>query len=163
MNEQKIFPFYNGPFCQWYPSEFTDEDGITYDCAEQYMMAQKALMFGDDETYEKIMASDSPGEQKALGRLVKGFDVESWEEDARQIVYQGNLYKFSQSGYLWCYLKDTGDKILVEASPTDTIWGVGLSEIDPRVFDKSQWLGRNWLGDCLMRVREALKEMKYRP
>ncbi len=150
----KFVLFYGGIFSQWYPHRMV-VDGTSYSCAEQYMMAQKAFHFGDVEAYDKIMATNKPNEQKAIGRTVKGFDVAKWSAVSREFVYRANKAKFSDP-YLKAKLLDTGDREIVEASPIDKIWGIGLSEEDPRALDKSQWQGLNWLGQCIMRVREEL-------
>lgn len=141
--------------CQWYPSNFVVA-GIEYNCAEQYMMAQKAIIFGDEDTLEEIMDTDDPSEQKRLGRIVQNFDEDQWNEVALDIVVEGNYAKFSQNPELREWLLSTGDKILVEASPYDRIWGVGLRESDPRILDKEQWRGTNWLGEALSIVRDML-------
>lgn len=156
MNDKYVF-FYGGPFSQWYESRFYDENGTKFCTAEQYMMARKALHFGDEEMYNAIMRTQNPSEQKALGRKVRKFDAAEWNEVCREVVFRGNLFKFSQNEGLRKYLLDTEDKIIVEASPTDTIWGIGLSQIDPRRFDESQWRGKNWLGIAIMQVREVFR------
>lgn len=149
--------FWNGPFSQWYPSNFI-VDGIEYNCAEQYMMAEKARFFGDESTLEEIMETDEPAEQKRLGRLVSGFDEDDWNEVAIDIVVKGNLAKFSQNKKLKKKLLKTGSRILVEASPEDCIWGIGLAEDDPRALDRHSWEGTNWLGEALSQVRDELTE-----
>lgn len=150
--------FYGGPFSQWYRSPFVEFDGTKYCTAEQYMMAKKALLFGDDEVFYAIMRTQNPSEQKALGRSVRNFDVGKWNEVAQDIVYTGNLLKFSQNEDLKKYMLDTGDKFLVEASPTDTIWGIGLGLNDPNLSRVSKWRGSNWLGIALVRVREEIRK-----
>jgi len=147
--------FWNGPFSQWEPCEFV-VDGIEYNCAEQYMMAEKARMFEDEATLEEIMDTDDPKEQKRLGRLVEGFDEDRWNAVAVDIVVKGNLAKFGQNPEFKKVLLDTEDKIIVEASPYDRIWGIGLRENDPRAWDRNSWLGTNWLGEALCRVRDEL-------
>lgn len=154
MKEQFEF-FYGGPFSQWYSSEF-ELDGVIYYTAEQYMMAMKADYFGDTKIKEKIMATKNPSEQKALGRQVSKFDREAWDAVSRGYVYKANLAKFSAPD-LKDYLLNTGDKELVEASPYDCIWGIGLAENNPNRFDKAKWRGTNWLGEVLMQVRETLR------
>lgn len=148
--------FWSGPFSQWAESPFII-DGTRYNCAEQYMMAAKAKMFGDAEALRLIMESDDPRFQKATGRKVKGFDQERWEMIARSIVFDGNYAKFIQNPWLYKELLATGEKTIVEASPFDKIWGIGLAEDDPRAWDKSTWLGKNWLGYILMDVRISLR------
>jgi ribA/ribD-fused uncharacterized protein len=153
MNKCAYTLFWNGPFSQWYPSKFK-VDNKTYNCCEQYMMAQKALLFNDDKAYQAIMKATDPKEQKALGRKVKGFNADKWAAVAKNIVYRGNYAKFSGDLMLKEILLNTAGTELVEASPYDTIWGIGLAEDDPKALDKSQWRGLNWLGEVLTKVRE---------
>ena len=149
--------FYNGPFSQWTKSIFTI-DGVKYNSCEQYMMAQKALLFEDKESYKKIMATTSPSEQKAFGKLVKGFVKETWEAVCKDIVFRGNYAKFTQNENLYADLMDTIGTELVEASPVDPIWGIGLTENDPRAWEKETWQGTNWLGEAVTAVRNKLVE-----
>lgn len=116
----------------------------------------KARLFGDRETSKKILTSRSARTQKALGRQVRDFEEDTWRIFREGIVFTGNLAKFSQNDHLRKNLVETGKKILVEASPQDTIWGVGLAEDDARIVDPVNWRGRNLLGEALMRVRAAL-------
>ena len=153
--EQFVF-FWGGVFSQWYKHNMEIE-GTVFNCAEQFMMSMKALRFHDFETNELIMKSKDPREQKALGRKVKNFDPEKWSMVARQMVYRANIEKFSDPE-LKAILLSTGDKEIVEASPYDTIWGIGLGENDPDRFDKSKWKGTNLLGIILMEVRKDLRE-----
>jgi len=122
------------------------------------MMAEKAKLFNDFEVYSKIMQSTDPREQKTLGKLVRNFNDKKWVDICKKIVYNGNLAKFSQNSELKDYLLSTGDKEIVEASAYDIRWGIGLSEDDPRRFDRSKWEGTNWLGIELMNARKTLKE-----
>ena len=148
--------FWDGWPSQWHPSPL-EIDGISYNCCEQYMMAEKARVFGDEETESLILEVDNPRLQKAIGRRVANFDVRTWESVCRGVVYQGNLAKFEQNLDLRDELMDTADRIIVEASPVDQIWGVGLAPEDPRVFDPDEWRGMNWLGIAVMQVREEFK------
>lgn len=145
-----------GVFSQWTDSEFT-VNGITYLCAEQYMMAEKARLFGDEETLARILTSRSPREHKALGRQVRGFVHEVWEAECLGIVIRGSRAKFGQDAARREALLATGNRLLVEASPLDRIWGVGLRADDPRIHDPALWLGKNLLGQALMQVREELR------
>lgn len=154
------FEFFWGshhPFSQWHPVGFTIDD-IDFNCAEQYMMYQKALLFKNEDIAEKILATDVPGKQKALGRKVKGFDAEIWEDNREQIVFDANLAKFSQHENLKKFILGTAGKWIVEASPVDSIWGIGLSVNDPKAQDPKQWQGLNLLGEALMKVRDSLLE-----
>jgi len=122
------------------------------------MMAQKALLFEDKESYDKIMSTTSPSEQKAFGKLVKGFVKETWEAECKDIVFRGNYAKFTQNEDLYSDLMDTIGTELVEASPVDPIWGIGLTEFDPRAWEKETWQGTNWLGEVVTAVRDKLIE-----
>jgi hypothetical protein len=147
--------FYGGVFSQWYYSPFVI-DGIRYDCAEQYMMAAKAALFKDYPAVAKIMATCDPAEQKRLGKKVKKFDKTTWEAVAMDVVARASMAKFTSSKELLQALLVTHGTTLVEASPTDVIWGIGLSEVDPKALDRSEWLGLNWLGRVLTETREQL-------
>lgn len=147
--------FWRGPFSQWHICKFT-VDGVEYNCAEKYMMAEKARLFQDDEVLHQILEASSPRRQKDLGRSVRNFDETKWNEVARDIVYRGNMAKFTQNPDLWKCLKETEGTELAEASPFDRVWGIGLSEDDPRALDKKTWLGKNWLGEVLTKVRDDI-------
>jgi ribA/ribD-fused uncharacterized protein len=146
--------FWRGPFSQWAKYSFVI-DGVTYVTCEQYMMAEKARLFKDGETEAKILATANPRKQKELGRQVKGFDQAAWDAVCVEVVYRGNLAKFSQNPELLELLLATGDKIIAEASPVDPIWGIGMAEDNPSVTDMSLW-GKNLLGNVIMRIRETL-------
>jgi len=156
-DNDKYVLFWDGPFSQWHPSTFK-VDGITYNCAEQFMMAGKAEMFGDNKSRKKILKSGSPREQKILGREVSNFHKGKWNSVAREIVFIGNMAKFSQNKDLLEKLLATGDKTIVEASPYDRVWGIGLSADDPNATRPSNWRGTNWLGKVLMVVRSELRK-----
>jgi len=147
--------FWHGPFSQFYPSCFNVE-GVNYNCSEQYMMFKKALLFADMTAAKKIIAESNPAKLKKLGRAVKNFDKLKWEDVAREIVFQGNLAKFSQNDGLREYLLTTKSTTLVEASPFDKIWGIGLSAEDPRAISRETWQGTNWLGEILTLIRDNL-------
>jgi len=157
MITDKYVFFWGGTCSQWAPSKF-EIDNITYNCAEQYMMAKKALLFKDKEAHEKIMESKSPKEQKTIGRKVKGFDTKTWEKVCREYVYEANLAKFTQNKEMLKELKSYGDREIVEASPVDKIWGIGLHPSDAKVHDKKNWRGKNWLGEAIMRVKNELNK-----
>lgn len=159
MAKEDFVLFWGGTYSQWCPSPFKI-DGIEYNCCEQYMMAKKALVFNDHEAYEQIMSTKSPRDQKAIGRRVKNFDASVWSPISREVVYQANYAKFTQNPKMREELMATGEMEIVEASPEDKIWGIGLHETDPRAWDKSTWQGTNWLGEAIMQVRKKLKEEK---
>jgi ribA/ribD-fused uncharacterized protein len=140
---------------QWWQSEF-EAGGVRYATAEHYMMAEKARLFGDDGMRARILAAPSPGAAKALGREVKNFTEAEWEAHRFDIVVRGNVAKFAQNAELRTYLLHTGEKVLVEASPVDLIWGAGAGAGDPRVESPDRWPGANLLGFALMKVRAIL-------
>ena len=143
------------PFSQWYRCAFTAGDHA-FNCAEQYMMHGKALLFQDAATAEKILAADHPREHKALGRKVKPFDDAVWKRERVGIVRAGNHAKFTQNPALLEQLLATRGTTLVEASPYDRIWGIGLAATDPRAQDPAQWKGQNLLGKVLTELRDQL-------
>jgi ribA/ribD-fused uncharacterized protein len=142
-------------FSQWWQCEFT-VDGQTYKSAEQFMMASKARLFGDEETRARILKTDDPAYAKKLGREVKGFDEQRWVEARFELVTQGNVAKFGSDEKLRRYLLSTRDEILVEASPTDSIWGIGLAAENPDAKDPMKWRGLNLLGFALVKARSLL-------
>ena len=145
-------------FSQWYEASF-QIDGVKYQTAEHYMMAEKARLFKDNEILAKILAVSHPGEAKKLGRQVKGFDQETWLEHRSPIVVQGNVGKFNQNEALKEFLLNTGERILVEASPRDRIWGIGLGQNNPDAANPDKWRGLNLLGFALMKVRSLLRAL----
>jgi len=140
---------------QWYPSEFKLV-GRVYPTAEHFMMAGKAKLFGDQQAEEKVFTSKDPGFAKQVGREVKGFNPDTWLQHRFDLVVQGNLLKFEQNPQLREFLKSTGKRVLVEASPVDKIWGVGLAADDERIEQPIKWRGENLLGFALMVVRDQL-------
>lgn len=144
---------------QWYPASFT-VDGNEYVTAEHYMMAEKARLFGDLELAERIIRIETPTQAKQLGREVGDFDQQRWEEARCEIVFAANLAKFEQNLGCRAFLLASHDRVLVEASPVDNIWGIGLAMDDPRAESPGEWLGLNLLGFALMRVRERLHDLQ---
>jgi ribA/ribD-fused uncharacterized protein len=143
------------PFSQWHRCQFV-VDGKTFNCAEQYMMYGKAVLFGDAETADEILAADHPKAQKALGRKVKNFNDETWKREREKIVKAGNHAKFTQNDELREKLFATKGTTLVEASPHDRIWGIGLAASNPDANDPTKWRGRNLLGKILTELRDEL-------
>ncbi|MEO1228621.1 MAG: NADAR family protein [Myxococcota bacterium] len=140
---------------QWYPSSFT-VDGQTYATAEHWMMAEKARLFGDLAACRQVFAAEHPGEAKRIGRGVQGFESVTWEAARFDIVVRGSFEKFRQNPELRAFLETTGERILVEASPRDRIWGIGLAAQDPRAENPHAWNGLNLLGFALMVARAQL-------
>ena len=141
---------------QWWPSPFT-VDSVTYASAEHWMMAGKARLFGDVEAERRAVAASSPAAAKKVGRQVRDFDDSVWVRERFALVVEGSVHKFGQDPALRGYLLSTGERVLVEASPVDRIWGIGLARDDPRTADPGTWLGLNLLGFALMEARERLR------
>lgn len=131
-------------------------DGITYPTAEHWMMAGKARLFNDTEMLEKIISAKSPKQVKAFGRQVRNFQPSVWEEKCYEIVLEGNIHKFEQNPELKEFLLGTKDRIIVEASPVDAIWGIGLSQDSDKATKPDLWRGKNLLGFALMETRKRL-------
>lgn len=140
---------------QWYDSPFK-ADGVLYNTAEHYMMAHKAKLFNDTNAYKKILQAPHPKAAKSIGREIIGFSEQIWLNHRFEIVVAGNIAKFSYHSALRDYLINTGDRVLVEASPVDTIWGIGLATDHPDVENPAKWRGLNLLGFALMQARNAL-------
>ncbi|MGW5125403.1 NADAR family protein [Streptomyces sp. NPDC004069] len=147
-----------GPSClsQWWPSPFT-VDSVPYATAEHWMMAGKARLFDDAEAERLVLAARHPAEAKKAGRLVRGFDEGVWERERFRIVVEGSVHKFAAHPALREFLLATGDRVLVEASPVDRIWGIGLAAGDEAAADPERWRGPNLLGFALMEARERLR------
>ncbi len=141
---------------QWWPSSF-DVQGKRYFTAEHWMMAEKARLFGAEAIEKKILQVEEPGAAKALGRKVENFDPVVWDRKKYKIVLEGNFHKFSQNTELGTFLINTGQRVLVEASPVDAVWGIGLAADNPRCEDPSKWPGTNLLGYALMSARNLLE------
>ncbi|PWI43773.1 NADAR family protein [Streptomyces sp. ICBB 8177] len=146
-----------GPGClsQWWPAPF-EVDGVRYATAEHWMMAGKARLFGDERTRIRVLASRTPAEAKKLGREVAAFDEEEWALRRLELVVEGNVAKFGQDPALRAYLLGTRHRVLVEASPLDRVWGIGLAADDERAADPDRWRGLNLLGFALMEARSRL-------
>ncbi|WP_330332904.1 NADAR family protein [Streptomyces sp. NBC_00536] len=146
-----------GPSClsQWWPAPFTVGE-VRYATAEHWMMAEKARLFGDADAERAALAAKSPAQAKNAGRLVRAFDPDTWERERFGIVVAGSTAKFASSPELRAYLLGTGKRVLVEASPVDRIWGIGLAADDPKALDPARWRGLNLLGFALMEARERL-------
>jgi hypothetical protein len=140
---------------QWWPAAFEIDDQ-SYSSAEQYMMAEKPKLFADEAARQEILKSVDPKEIKALGRRIAGFDEDTWQRHRFHVVVRGNIAKFGQQEALRQYLFETGEQVIVEASPVDGIWGIGLAADDPRAQHPDQWRGLNLLGFALMAVRRSL-------
>jgi ribA/ribD-fused uncharacterized protein len=144
-------------FSQWWEAPF-DVEGVVYRTAEHWMMTGKAKLFGDLEAAARIANAKSPGAAKNEGRLVKNFVPDVWDKHKYELVVAGNWHKFSQNSGLKDFLSGTGEHVLVEASPVDPVWGIGLAADDPKAKNPISWKGENLLGFALMEVREKLKK-----
>ncbi|MBL3655858.1 NADAR family protein [Fulvivirga sediminis] len=147
-------------FSQWYESSF-EVSGITYKTAEHWMMYHKALIFKNDDIANKIIQCATPAEAKKLGRKVKGFDDKVWNDERYDLVRRGNIHKFNQNQSLGEYLLNTNNRVLVEASPVDAIWGIGLAKDNEKAQNVKDWKGLNLLGFALMEARDFLNEKGF--
>jgi len=150
--------FWGGIYSQWYKAPMII-DGKKYNCCEQYMMYQKAILFEPEKNAkiaEQILSTPNPKEQKALGRRVSGFDKAVWDKKCLSIVIKANMAKFSQNRELLDEMQTTGNRIFVEASPYDHVWGIGMHFDDDGVEDPLNWKGTNLLGQALTIVRNEL-------
>lgn len=143
-------------YSNWNKKGFTVKD-IRFANGEQYLMYCKAMFFGDAETAAKILAEPDPKEVKKLGRAVKGYVDAQWAANRLRFMRRGLLEKARQNPEIKEQLLATGHRVLVEASPYDPIWGIGLSENDPRALEPAQWRGQNLLGQAWMWVRAELR------
>jgi ribA/ribD-fused uncharacterized protein len=144
-------------FSQWWKSSFIVEQ-IEYKTAEHWMMAKKAILFNDNETFDKIIECKTPAEAKKLGREVKNYNDSIWLENRFEIVKNGNLNKFSQNKDLLQFLLNTKEQVIVEASPVDPIWGIGMASDHKDIKNPEKWKGLNLLGFALMEVRDELRK-----
>jgi ribA/ribD-fused uncharacterized protein len=144
-----------GCLSQWHPAGLT-VDGVRYATAEHWMMAGKARLFGDGEALAQVLAAPHPRAAKGVGQRVRGFDEQVWREHRVELVVRGNVAKFGQHPQLRAFLLATAGRILVEASPLDRIWGIGLGADDERAADPARWRGLNLLGFALMEARARL-------
>ncbi|GAA2652026.1 NADAR family protein [Streptomyces lunalinharesii] len=142
-------------FSQWWPAPFT-VDGVRYATAEHWMMAGKARLFGDAEAERRALAAARPQQAKDAGRTVRGFAEEVWRRHRFALVVEGSRHKFGQHPQLREFLLGTGSRVLVEASPVDRMWGIGLAADDDRAADPTRWRGLNLLGFALMAARQEL-------
>lgn len=142
-------------FSQFYPCSFQmqyNDQEFIYNCAEQHHHHQKALLFDDTETASKIMNSQGPGDQKRLGRSVKGFNQDKWLSECYEICKRCTIAKFTQNPDLLQILMSTKGRCIAEAAENDPVWGIGMSAASSRA--RVKWRGKNLLGKVLMDVRD---------
>lgn len=149
--------FWSSVYSQWHSCRFTNKAGVVFTSAEQYMMWCKASIFNDYEVAQKVLETSDPKRQKALGRLVRGYDDGIWSTQRLGVVIDGNYLKFTQSEVLRDEILNTGGRVFVEGSPYDIIWGVGLHCTDEKILDESNWRGENLLGRALVVVRDRMR------
>lgn len=156
-----LFYHTDSPFSQFHPSpfdghsaleEFKDTVNHHFLTAEHYMHYYKALLFDDYATAARILESNTPGEAKRLGRTVRGFNEHRWDRVKEELVFEANVFKFKQNNHLVIKLFEA-EGFFVEASPTDTVWGIGLQIDDPKCQNPAKWRGTNLLGRTLDRVK----------
>lgn len=141
---------------QWFPRAF-ELDGVRYATAEHFMMAEKARLFRDREALDRVLASKTPAEAKKIGREVRNFAPDAWGRARSEAVVRGNVGKFGAHDDLRTFLLGTKEKVLVEASPRDRIWGIGMGRSNPDALFPARWRGLNLLGFALMEARARLR------
>jgi ribA/ribD-fused uncharacterized protein len=177
VSEEKFTFFWEtySPFSQWHKSNFTAPSymwsnsfyqkivetdvfpaEIEFISAEQYMMYCKAMLFTDFDIAKEILIHNQPRKIKEFGRQVSRFNDDTWYVFRWRFVYAGNKYKFTQNESLKEALFATQGTTLVEASPYDKIWGIGLTKDDPKAQQRSTWEGKNLLGEILTELRIEL-------
>lgn len=172
MSTEKFTFFWQAPspFSQFHPAKFSakplfittpdDEIGHTFLHCEQWMMFNKAKLFKDEKSAKMIMETTEPIQCKQLGRKVSNFDEQVWKKENERIVLEGNRLKFTQNPDLLDKLLKTEGTTLVEASPRDRLYGIGLSANNPKALDRKTWRGKNLLGEILTKLRNELKDSK---
>ena len=153
--DNKYYFFWSGAFSQWHPCQFT-LDKKTFNCAEQYMMYCKALLFRDVESADKILLANDPKIQKAMGREIKDYNDLVWIEERETVVYNGSYAKFTQNPKLLRKLQATAPALIAESSPVDNIWGIGMHKDNPEINNPKNWQGQNLLGKILTQLRDDL-------
>lgn len=155
LTNKRIY-FWGGIFSQWAKCDFVDELGVKFNCAEQAMMYHKALVFEDEDAAKAVLNEKDPRNQKTIGRTIKNYNDEKWDKVKFDIVMQNNIFKFFQNPGWKELLIYTDGYELVEASPYDKIWGVGLGEDNPLIYDKNNWQGENLLGKAIDKARDII-------
>ena len=156
MKEEFIFYFgMESPFSHWYKCNFVVDSRI-FCCVEQYLMYKKAVLFSDSVIAGKILRSTDPKRHHHLGKQVHGFNKLLWQKHCKKYAFDGNYAKFTQQARLLKLLQDTSGKSLAEASPYDRNWGVGLSMMNPKIYERKNWRGKNWAGEALESVRKNI-------
>eukprot|EP01084_Bolivina_argentea_P140749 247386_1 len=147
-----------------YLSSFVAND-VKYFSLEQFMMAQKAKIMGDDESFKKILnvSGDNDGSVtcKILGRGIKPWDENKWNINKEDVCFHGNYNKFAQNNELKIKLLsyDT-KKVFVDGWKGNKIWGVGIDIDDKTIEDKKNWKGQNLLGIVITKVRDQILKEK---
>lgn len=147
------------PFSNWHPSLYTYND-IAFNCSEQGVMWSKAKLFGDEKIADEILkcTTSQQKKMKTLGREIRSFKESTWKKNKVRIYKQHCYEKFSQNKHLKEKLLETGSNLLVEASPHDRIWGIGLNEKSAKKIHPTKWPGLNLLGKLLTEIRDEFKE-----
>ena len=162
MKEDFIFYFgMESPFSHWYKCNFTVESQV-FCCVEQYLMFRKAILFNDSDSAHKILRSSDPERHHRLGKQVHDFNKLLWQRKCRKYAFEGNYAKFTRHADLLKLLRNTDGKILAEASPYDRNWGIGLSMLNPKIYERKNWRGKNWAGEVLQQVRSFIMNAALR-
>ncbi|MDR7383654.1 NADAR family protein [Promicromonospora iranensis] len=145
-----------GSLSQWFVAPF-EVAGERYATAEHWMMAEKARLFRDPDAERAAIDAPNPALAKAAGRAVRDFDGDVWARERFEVVVRGNVHKFAAHPDLQEFLLRTGSRVLVEASPRDRVWGIGMGAKNENAENPAAWRGLNVLGFALMEARERLR------
>lgn len=156
ITKDNVVAFYkkSSPFSNHYPCKFTLDD-ITYNCAEQAYALARANHAHDHQAAHDIMATNDPVLQKSIMKRLKS-NTNDWDSIKYDVMTKIVSAKFQQDPSLKCALSETNEKILVEGNPHDTYWGAGVSIFDKKIWNNKEWVGKNQLGNILMKVRSEL-------
>ena len=139
----------SAPYSNFYSASFR-EGASTYTCREQLYQQQLCLHFADAQAARAVLLQTDPAEMKRIGdRLLKSNQEEHtrwYNSHARNVMKNAVHLKFQQNPALCELLKNhTGQ--FIEVNRYDSIWGVGLSLKDDKLW--TEILGTNWLGKML--------------
>lgn len=155
ITDEYIF-FWQGKLSNFYRTEIHYQ-GLHFHSSEQLFMYFKAKFFNDEYHARLILESKTPKESKLYGRKVVGFNNEEWDKVKCDFMYKALQAKFYGNKELSSYLtrKEHKNKLFVEASPYDKIWGIGIDENNPELLQTNFW-GKNLLGQLLTKLHNEI-------
>ena len=133
------------------------QETVPIEFSEKAIMLCKASLMGDADVFARVASAETPAEAKRLGRLVEPWDETLWMSHICDIAKHIMLSKFLGVPGLRERLLATEERVIAEASPSDPLWGIGLSAKDPDARYPPKWKGANVLGWALMQARAAIR------